>query len=121
MKHLLIALSIMVLGLQGFAESGTDNTKINKRDRRTGELTADQQASSTSDTELTRRIREEIMEGKNFSTYAQNVKIITVNGKVTLKGPVRSEEEINSIVKFANLVAGATNVKNEMSVVTDTN
>jgi osmotically-inducible protein OsmY len=59
------------------------------------------------------------MKEKNLSSYAQNVKIITVNGKVTLKGPVRSEQEQMSILKYANRAAGAANVTNEMSVVAE--
>lgn len=119
MNYIMAALSTLVVSLQCFAVTSTDNTKINERDRATEELTADQQTYSTSDMNITRRIRQNIMSEKNFSTYAQNVKIITVNGKVTLKGPVRSEQEQNSIVKHARQVAGATNVTDRLSVVAD--
>lgn len=98
---------------------GSDNTKVNQRDRAANAVTADQQTNSSSDIDITRRIRQEIMKDNSFSTYAQNVKIIAVNGKVTLKGPVRSQEEQSSILKYAGQVAGATNVTNEMSVETD--
>ena len=56
------------------------------------------------------------MKEKNFSTYAQNIKIITVNGKVTLKGPVRSKSEQDSILKHARSVAGASNVVDEIAI-----
>lgn len=121
MKHKLIALSTLILSLQCYAAPGADNTKINERDRAAGELTADQQTYSANDTNITRRIRQDIMKEQNFSTYAQNVKIITVDGKVTLKGPVRSVQEQDSIMKYARQAAGASNVTNEMSVVTDKN
>lgn len=66
--------------------------------------------------DVTRRIRQSIMKEASLSTYAQNVKIITVRGKVTLKGPVRTEQELSVIMKHARKVAGVTNVKNEMAV-----
>ena len=99
---------------------GLDNSKINERDNTTRMLTADQQTVSKRDTQITARIRQDIMKQKSFSTYAQNIKIITVNGQVTLKGPVRSMSEQNSILKFARAAAGATNVVNEIAVTPET-
>lgn len=96
--------------------SDMDNTRINRRDRKSSELTADQQSFGARDTDITQRIRQDVMKETGFSTYAQNVKIITVAGKVTIKGPVRSEQELSTIMKHARRVAGQTNVKNEMSV-----
>lgn len=116
MKFQFLILPALVLSFQSFAATEKDNTEINKRDRAASELTADQQTSSNSDMDVTRRIRQFIMKEANFSTYAQNVKIITVDGKVTLKGPVRTEQELSVIMKHARKVAGATNVKNEMAV-----
>lgn len=106
----------LVLSFQSLGATHKDNTEINKRDRATSELTADQQTSSNSDMDVTRRIRQSIMKEASLSTYAQNVKIITVRGKVTLKGPVRTEQELSVIMKHARKVAGVTNVKNEMAV-----
>lgn len=94
-----IASTILIIGFQSFASTDADNTKINERDRKQGELTADQQTYKNSDTNIVRRIRQDIMKQKDFSTYAKNIKVIAVNGMVTLKGPVRSDEEINSILK----------------------
>ncbi len=99
--------------------TSTDNTKLNERDRASSQLTADQQKNNALDTDTTRRIRQDIMKEQNFSTYAQNVKVISVNGKVTLKGPVRSEQEQNSILNYARQPAGASNVINEMTIVTE--
>ncbi|MDZ4660392.1 MAG: BON domain-containing protein [Pseudomonadota bacterium] len=99
------------------ANSKSDNSKVNQRDRSADALTADQQSNSEGDTELTRRIREDLMKIKDLSVYGQNVKIITVDGKVTVKGPVRSQDEENSILKSARSFAGASNVNNEMAIV----
>jgi len=93
-----------------------DNTKINQRDRNTGIPTADQQKGSRSDAEITRQVRRSITDDKSLSTYAKNVKVITKDGNVTLRGPVRSEDERKAIEAKANEVAGATHVKNELQV-----
>jgi osmotically-inducible protein OsmY len=93
-----------------------DNTNVNKRDRSSEEATADQQKGNYSDRELTRQIRHSITKDKSLSTYAHNVKVISQNGTVTLKGPVRSEEERKAIESKAAEVAGASNVKNELDI-----
>src|SRR6266852_5064186 len=84
-----------------------DNTKVNKRDKNPGEVTADQQKMNASDRTLTAKIRKSIMADKALSTYAHNVKVISQNGTVTLKGPVRSDDEVKSLVAKATEVAGS--------------
>jgi hyperosmotically inducible periplasmic protein len=99
------------------AQPKPDNTATNKRDQNPGEATADQQKMNEADRELTAKIRRSIMADKSLSTYAHNVKIISQDGTVTLKGPVRSDEEVKSIVSKATDIAGsAGKVVNEMSV-----
>ena len=93
-----------------------DNSKANQQDREKGSMTADQQAENQADRDLAKRIRKSIVADKNLSTYAHNVKIIARGGTVVLKGPVRSEEEKTAIEARAVEIAGAANVKNEMSV-----
>jgi osmotically-inducible protein OsmY len=93
-----------------------DNTKMNKGDGSAGAVTADQQKMNSGDRDLTRKIRRAVVGDKSLSTYAHNVKIISQNGKVTLKGPVRSEDERHDIVSKANDVAGAGNVDDQLSV-----
>src|SRR5580704_12645827 len=68
-----------------------DNTKVNQQDRAQGAATADQQNNNRGDRDLTQQIRKSVIADKSLSTYAHNVKIITQNGTVTLKGPVRSD------------------------------
>ena len=94
-----------------------DNTKTNKQDRDTTATTADQQKNNKSDRELTREIRKAITDDKSLSTYAHNVKVVSQHGTVTLRGPVRSEDEKKAIEQKATDVAGAANVKNEITVV----
>lgn len=94
-----------------------DNTKVNKRDRNAGEATADQQKANESDRELTKKIRQAVMADKSLSTYAHNVKIISQNGVVTLKGPVKSEDEKKAIVaKAVEATGDASKVTDQISV-----
>lgn len=93
-----------------------DNTKTNQRDRDKAAATADKQKMSAEDQELTRKIRTAITGDKSLSTYAHNVKIITREGKVTLKGPVRSEEEKRTVLGKAIAIAGEGNVTDDTEV-----
>jgi len=94
----------------------SDNTKVNKRDRNTAEPTADRAKDNPNDRDIMQKIRKSIMDDKSLSTYAHNVKIVSQHGKLTLKGPVRSEEEKKSVEQKATEVAGAGNVTDEMTV-----
>jgi osmotically-inducible protein OsmY len=93
-----------------------DNTKVNARDRAASQVTADQQKNNRSDVDITRDIRQALVKNKNLSTYAHNVKVITENGNVTLKGPVRSEHEKKTVETTAIDIAGAEHVKSEIAV-----
>jgi hyperosmotically inducible protein len=93
-----------------------DDTGINKRDRDQSEPTADQQKETRSDRDITQEIRKAIMADKSLSMYAHNVKIIADNGSVTLKGPVRSDDEKRAVETKAAEVAGRENVTSEITV-----
>ena len=93
-----------------------DNTKVNERDRSKDEPTADQQKDNRSDQDITQQIRQSIMKDKSLSTYAHNIKIITQNGQVTLKGPVRSEDEKKTIETKAAEVAGENKVTSQLDI-----
>ena len=93
-----------------------DNTKVNERDRNQNEPTADQQKDNRSDRDITQQIRQSIMQDKSLSTYAHNIKIITQDGQVTLKGPVRSEDEKKTIETKAADVAGQHKVTSELNI-----
>jgi hyperosmotically inducible protein len=111
-----------MLGIPAFSygqdSTKADNTKVNQGDRSKAEPTADQQKENKSDRDLTKEIRRAITKDKSLSTYAHNVKVISENGSVTLRGPVRSEEEKKAIEAKAAEVAGK-NVNSEISVVPD--
>jgi hyperosmotically inducible periplasmic protein len=98
------------------ASPAPDNTKVNERDRSQNEPTADQQKDNRSDRDITQQIRQSIMKDKSLSTYAHNVKIVTQDGEVTLKGPVRSEDEKQAIEAKAIEVAGDGKVTSELNI-----
>jgi osmotically-inducible protein OsmY len=77
---------------------------------------AQQPSQADQDRELARKLRRALLTTKSLSTYAHNVNITARNGVVTLKGPVRSEKEKSAIVAKAIEIAGASNVKDEMTM-----
>ena len=109
------ALLIPVLSA-GAQAPAPDNTKVNQRDRAKDAATADQQKENSSDREITQKIRRALMDDKTLSTYAHNVKVIAQDGQVTLKGPVRTQEEKGIVEAKATEVAGEGHVINQMSV-----
>ena len=90
-----------------------DNTKRNKDQT---DPSADQQKMNSADRAITQKIRKAIHEDKSLSTYAHNIKIITQDGKVTLRGPVRSEDEKSNLQAKAVEVAGQDNVTNQLEI-----
>lgn len=99
------------------AAPAPDNTRVNKRDRKPKAVTADQQKDNTADLTTTKNIRKALVDDKSLSMYAHNVKIITMDGMVTLKGPVRSAEEKKTIeAKAAEIAGGADKVKSMIAV-----
>jgi hyperosmotically inducible periplasmic protein len=98
---------------QDAQQPAPDNTNVNKDQSKP---TADQQKVNPSDRSITQQIRKAIHQDTTLSTYAHNVKIISQDGKVTLRGPVRSEDEKRNIEAKAVAVAGQGNVTNELEV-----
>jgi hyperosmotically inducible periplasmic protein len=110
-----VLLSAQQTATQASSASG-DNTTVNQRDQNPNEPTADQQKDNRSDRDITKQIRRAIVQDKSLSTYAHNVKIITQNGQVTLKGPVRSEDEKRNIEAKAAEIAGENRVTSELDI-----
>ena len=108
-------LAVWAVPSQDSQSAAPDNTKTNKAENSGN--TADQQKENQPDRELARQIRRAIVQDKSLSTYAHNVKIVAREGTVTLKGPVKSEEEKAAVEQKAAQVAGAsTKVINELEV-----
>ena len=96
-----------------------DNTGKNVRDRNESAKTAGDQSENEADRKITQEVRKSIVADDKLSTSAQNVKIITSDGKVTLRGPVKSELEKKEIETKAKQVAGVKNVENQLEIATN--
>jgi hyperosmotically inducible protein len=121
-RTLLAGSAVFIVGAiaqEPAASPQADNTKMNKRDRKTSEPTADQAKNNSSDRETMRKIRRALMDDKSLSTYGHNVKIIAQGGHVTLRGPVHSDDEKIAIESKAKEIAGADNVSSELMVKAD--
>ena len=98
----------------------TDNTAMNKRDSEGKTLTPmDQTRGSDADLALTAKIREVVTDDDSLSVKAQNVKIITLKGMTTLRGPVETMAEKSRVEQLARR-AGAKNINNQLEVTTKT-
>jgi hyperosmotically inducible periplasmic protein len=93
-----------------------DNTGKNERDRGDATKTPGDQAENEADRTITQNIRQAITSDDSLSTNAQNVKIISNDGNVTLRGPVKSEKEKQEIEAKAKQVAGVKRVDNQLEV-----
>ena len=93
-------------------QTAPDNSANNKG--QTG--SADNQSNAKEDRLTTAHIRKAIIADKNLSTYAHNIKIITINGSVTYKGPVKSEEEKQKVASDAAGVVSADRITNNLTI-----
>jgi osmotically-inducible protein OsmY len=115
----LFAVSMGLVCARSYADDANikaDNTQLNQRDRNTSEPTADNAKNNQSDLQTMQQIRKAIVADKSLSTYAHNVKVVSQNGRVTLKGTVHTEAEKSNIEAKACAVAGAENVVNNITV-----
>jgi len=121
---LALVLSSALLGLgsvtmaQDSMPTAPNNSAVNVRDRAPDAMTADQQSNTKSDMTTTREIRKAVVKDHSLSILAHNVKIVSVNGKVTLRGPVNTEKEKVAIASKARAIAGRGNVDNQIEVKT---
>ena len=101
---------------QGYQNSAPDNTRVNKQDRNESAPTADQAKNNLSDRDMASHIRRDVVKDKSLSAYGHNVKIVADHGKVTLKGPVHSEDEKHAVEEHARKYAGDGNVDDQLTV-----
>jgi osmotically-inducible protein OsmY len=98
------------------AQTAPDNTGRNVRDRGGATRTPGDQSETEADRTLTQRIRQAVVADDALSTTAKNVKIITVHGVVTLRGPVKTMEEKRTIEATAQQIAGADKVDSQLEI-----
>ena len=92
-----------------------DNSAVNARDRAPGAMTAGQQSNAKSDVEITREIRRAVVKDHSLSMLAHNVNV-SANGNVTLRGPVKTEQEKTTVGSEAQAIAGTDRVDNRLEV-----
>jgi hyperosmotically inducible protein len=94
-----------------------DNTGKNVRDRDNAKPTPGDQSGTPDDLKTTQAIRQAVVSGtNNYSVNAKNIKIITANGRVILRGPVKTAEEKAGIVAIAKNIAGEGKVEDQLEV-----
>ncbi len=98
-----------------------DNAKKNERDRNDNAPTPMDQGNNEADIEITKKIRQQVLDQPDFSVNAQNVKIITQDGKVTLRGPVATAAEKATIERLAQSQVGANKLVSELEVKAEDN
>ena len=103
-------------GAKSSSSVAADNTAKNERDRNDATKTAGDQSENEADRKITQEVRKSIVADDKLSTSAQNVKIITNDGQVTLRGPVKTEQEKKEIESKAKQVAGVKNVENQLEI-----
>lgn len=107
---------MLPIAAQEAQDKPPDNTAVNKRDRDANQPTADHASNKMSDRDMMKNIRHDVVADKSLSTYGHNVKIIASRGKVTLKGPVHTDQEKQAIEEHARKYAGDGNVDNQIQV-----
>ena len=119
-RTILTLVSVLALPMWALAaedaKTDADNSAKNERDRDKKTLTPGDQSETPEDRKLTQTIRQAVMKDKSLTMTAKNVKIITAQGKVTLRGPVQSAEEKTKINDLAKAAAGVVPVDNQLEV-----
>ena len=93
-----------------------DNSGRNVRDADGATKTPGDQSESEADRTITQDVRQAVTADDSISTNGKNVKIVTVDGTVTLRGPVKSEQEKTNIAAKAQQIAGVKKVDNQLEI-----
>ena len=121
MKRTLLTLTCLsALTLAGLAADdknvNPDNTGKNQRDRSGETQTSGDQSNSSADLKTTQAIRQALMKDSELSATAKNIKVITANGHVTLRGPVKTAQEKAKIDQLAKSAAGGAQIEDQLEV-----
>jgi hyperosmotically inducible periplasmic protein len=120
MKGIILALACLsafsLAALAGDEKAKPDNTAANERDRSGETKTSGDQSNSSADLKTTQAIRQALMKDGELSTTAKNIKVITANGHVTLRGPVKTAQEKAKIDQLAKSAAGGAQIDNQLDV-----
>ena len=121
MKQTLVALTCLsAFSLAALAaddeKAKTDNTATNERDRSGETKTSGDQSNSSTDLKVTQAIRRALMKDRQLSTIAKNIKVVTANGQVTLRGPVKTVQEKTKVDQIARSAAGGARIDDQLEV-----
>jgi hyperosmotically inducible periplasmic protein len=120
MKRTLLVLACLITAsLAAIAsddKTEPDNTAVNERDRSRETQTSVDQSNSSEDLKITQAIRQALMKDSELSTTAKNIKIITNDGQVTLRGPVKNAQEKAKIDQLARSAAGGAKIDDQLDV-----
>jgi LAS superfamily LD-carboxypeptidase LdcB len=121
MKRILLALTVLsAFNLSALAaddeKTKPDNTATNARDRSGETVTSGDQSNTSGDLKITQAIRQAIMKDSGLSATAKNIKIITTNGQVTLRGPVKTAQEKAKVDQLARSAAGGAHIDDQIDV-----
>ena len=115
----LVLASISIISLTAVAADekvNADNTAKNQRDRSGETNTSGDQSNSSADLKITQAIRQALMKDGELSTTAKNIKVITANGQVTLRGPVNNAQEKAKIDQIARSAGGGAQIVDQLDV-----
>src|SRR5438045_7936529 len=119
-RTLLVLTCLSALSLAALAEDNEktnhDNTATNERDRSDETKTSGDQSNSSADLKITQAIRQALMKDDHLSMTAKNIKVITANGQVTLRGPVKTAQEKSKIDQLAKSAAGGAHIDDQLDV-----
>ena len=120
MKRTLVALAclsaVSIAAMAADDKTKRDNTATNGRDRSGETQTSGDQSNSSADLKVTQAIRQALMRDDTLSTTAKNIKVITENGQVTLRGPVKNAQEKTKVSQLAKSAAGGAHVVDQLDV-----
>ena len=120
MKQTLLVLAclstVSLAAMAGDDKTKPDNTAINERDRSGETETSGDQSNSSADLKITQAIRQALVKDSELSMTAKNIKVITNNGQVTLRGPVKNAQEKAKIDQLAKSAAGGAQIDNQVDV-----
>jgi len=119
MKRTLILACLCAVNLAAIAaddKTKPDNTATNERDRSGETQTSGDQSNSSADLKITQAIRQALVKDSELSMTAKNIKIITDNGQVTLRGPVKNAQENAKIDQLARSAAGGAKIVDQLDV-----
>lgn len=97
-------------------KTNADNTELNKRDRSGESKTSGDQSNSSADLQTTQAVRRALMQDSQLSSTAKNIKVITANGQVTLRGPVNNAQEKAKVDQIAKSAAGGARIVDQLDV-----